>query len=151
MLADRRRVSLARAFALGWGVHVAFAVACAWPEVGGRWVLPCGVHLAACALYGLWASWRGWPAFAGFGSGALAAPMLRAAEADHGPFAAGLGFTVVTAVVAGALLVSFSSEVDDDGRVDAREVTCALWLAGCIAAGLGLVLADVVGWAVQRG
>lgn len=146
---DRRRVSLARAFAFAWGAHIFYAVACAWPEVGG-WPLPPGwVFLAACLVYGMFASWRGWPLLAGCASGVLAAPLLRAAVADHGVFAATLGFVAATLLVAGALLASFSSEVDDDGRVDARDVTTTLWLAGCVAAGLGLVLADVSGWVLR--
>lgn len=149
MLAVDRRASLGWASVLAWGVHAFYAVACAWPEAGGWWVLPFGVHLAACLLYGLWASWRGWPVLAGCASGVLAAPLLRAAAVDHGAAVAVVGFAVAAATMAGAMLASFSSEVDDAGRVDAREVTTALWLAGCVAAGLGLLLADTIGWVLR--
>lgn len=146
-----RRISLARAFALAWGAHVFYAVACAWPEVGGWPMLPGWVFAVACLVYGLAASWRGWPMLAGCASGCLAAPMLRAAEADHGARAAGLGFTIATILTAGLLARSLASEADDDGRMDARDATLVLWLTGCIAAGGGLILADAVGWAVGHG
>ena len=148
---DNRRISLARAFALAWGAHVFYAVACAWPEVGGWPMLPGWVFAVACLVYGLVASWRGWPMLAGCASGCLAAPMLRAAVADHGAAVAGLGFTAATVLAAVLLMCSLASEVDDDGRVDAREVVLTLWLTGCIAAGGGLILADVAGWAVGHG
>ena len=146
-----RRISLARAFALAWGAHVFYAVACAWPEVGGWPMLPGWVFAVACFVYGLVASWRGWPMLAGCASGCLAAPMLRAAEADHGALAAGLGFTAATVLAAMLLMCSLASEADDDGRVDARDAVCSLWLTGCVAAGAGLILSDVVGWAVGHG
>ena len=146
-----RRISLARAFALAWGAHVFYAVACAWPEVGGWPMLPGWVFVVACLVYGLVASWRGWPMLAGCASGCLAAPMLRAAEADHGAVVAGVGFAAVTLAAAGILSMALSAEVGDDGRVDARDTTLVLWLTGCIAAGGGLILADVVGWAVGHG
>lgn len=146
-----RRISLARAFTIAWGAHVFYAVACAWPEVGGWPMLPGWVFAVACLVYGLVASWRGWQVLAGCASGCLAAPMLRTAEADHGAFVAGGGFMLATAIAADLLMRLLASEADDDGRVNAREVTFALWLTGCIAAGGGLILADVVGWAVARG
>lgn len=146
-----RRISLARAFALAWGAHVFYAVACAWPEVGGWPMLPGWVFVVACLVYSAVAYWRGWPMLAGCASGCLAAPMLRAAVADHGARAAGLGFTIATILTAGLLARSLASEADDDGRVDARDTTLVLWFTGCIAAGAGLILADVVGWAVGHG
>lgn len=148
---DNRRISLARAFALAWGAHVFYAVACAWPEVGGWPMLPGWVFAVACLVYGLVASWRGWPMLSGCASGCLAAPMLRAAVADHGAVVAGVGFAAATLAAAGILSMVLSAEVDDDGRVDARDATLVLWLTGCIAAGAGLILGDVVGWAVGHG
>ena len=146
-----RRISIARAFALAWGAHVFYAVACAWPEVGGWPMLPGWVFAVACLVYGLVASWRGWPMLAGCASGCLAAPMLRAAEADHGAFAAGVGFTAATVLAAVLLMRLMAAVADFSGRLDARDAALFLWLAGCIAAGAGLILADVVGWAVGHG
>lgn len=129
---------------LGWGAHVFYALACAWPEVGGWPVPPGWVFAVACIAYGLCASRWGFPVLAGCASGCLAAPFLRAAVESSGPGASALGFTVATAAMV-ALTVA-TADPDEDGTLPADETATLQWLAGMVAAGLGVVLTDVAAW-----
>lgn len=142
--ASDRRVSLARAVLLGWGAHVFYAVACAWPEVGGWPMPPVWVFVVACLVYGLAASRWGFPVLAGCASGCLAAPLLRAAVESSGPGASALGFTAATSAMV-ALTVA-TADPDDDGTLPADEAATLQWLAGMVADGLGVVLTDVAAW-----
>lgn len=141
-----RRVSLAHASVLAWGAHVFYAVACAWPEVGGWPVAPLWVFLATAIVYGLVASWRGWPLLAGCASGIPTAPFLRTMVADDGAFAAGVGFVVATL---GMAAFAAHAADPDDGTLPAREAATLLWLCGSVAAVLGVVLADVAAWGLS--
>lgn len=148
-----RRISHARAAALAWGAYAFYTVACAWPDAGWCPPLPAfpmppgWVFVALCICAGLLASRKGWPMIAGYGAGCLGAILLRTAEADNGAFAAVVGFTVAAVVMAGVML-KFMGDVyqDEDGQVFARQAATLLWLAGCLVAGCGIVLSDVVGW-----
>ena len=139
-----RHVLLARAVLLGWGAHAFYALACAWPEVGGWPVPPGWVFVVACLVYGLAASRWGFPVLAGCASGCLAAPLLRAAVESSGPGASALGFMVATAAMV-ALTVA-TADLDDDGTFPADEAATLQWLAGMVADGLGVVLTDVAAW-----
>jgi hypothetical protein len=140
-------MSVVRAYVLGWGTYAFYTVACAWPEAG-RWPMPPGwAFVVLCLGAGLLAARKGWPMIAGYGAGCLGAILLRGAAADDGAFAAAVGFAVAFVVVAGAMLKFMGDACEDfGGQVDARDAAIFLWLAGCLAAGGGVVLADVVSW-----
>lgn len=145
-----RDISVVRAYALGWGAYTFYTVACAWPEAGGWPMAPGWVFIVACLLWGLIGTWRGWVMWAGCGAGCLAAPMFRAAVADNGAGPAVAGF--VLALLAMMLLLERLAGdvlVDDRGRIPARHAACGVWLCGMIAAGGGVLLADLVEWAVR--
>lgn len=77
--------------------------------------------------------------------------MLRAAVADNGTGPAVVGF--VLALLAMMLLLERLAGdvlVDDRGRIAARHAACCVWLCGMIAAGGGVLLADLVAWAVRH-
>lgn len=89
--------------------------------------------------------------WAGCGAGCLAAPMFRAAVADNGAGPAVVGFVI--ALLAMMLLLERlvgDVLVDDRGRIPARQAACGVWLCGMLAAGGGVLLADLAGWAVLR-
>jgi hypothetical protein len=148
-----RRISHTRAAALAWGAYVFYTIACAWPDAGWCPPLPAfpmppgWAFVVLCLGAGLLASRKGWPMIAGYGAGCLGAILLRGTVADDGAFAAAVGFTVAFVVVAGVML-KFVGDVymDEDGQVPTREAATLLWLAGCLAAGGGVVLADVIAW-----
>lgn len=146
-----RDVSFVRACVLGWGTYAFYAVACAWPETGGWPMLPGWVFAAGCLLWGSVAVWRGWVVWAGCGAGCLAAPMFRAAVADCGAGPASVGFAV--AMLAMVLMLERLAAdvfVDDRGHIAARHAAFLVWVCGMIAAGGGVLLADVVAWAVPH-
>ena len=153
ILKSDRRISHARAATLAWGAYVFYTVACAWPDAGWCPPLPAfpmppgWAFVVLCLGAGLLASRKGWPMIAGYGAGCLGAILLRGAAADDGAFAAAVGFAVAFVVVAGAMLKFMGDACEDfGGQVDARDAAIFLWLAGCLAAGGGVVLADVVSW-----
>lgn len=146
-----RDISVVRAYALGWGAYTFYTVACAWPEAGGWPMAPGWVFVVACLLWGLIGTWRGWVMWAGCGAGCLAAPMLRAAVADNGTGPAVVGFVLATLAMM-LLLERLAGDVlvDDRGHIPACQAACGVWLCGMIAAGGGVLLADLVEWAVLR-
>lgn len=153
MQSSDRRISHARAATLAWGAYAFYTVACAWPDAGWCPPLPAfpippgWAFVALCLLAGILASRKGWPMIAGYGAGCLGAILLRTAEADNGAFAAGAGFTVAAVVMVVAMLVFMGEACEDfGGQVHPRDAALFLWLAGCLAAGGGVVLADVVSW-----
>lgn len=146
-----RDMSVVRAYVLGWGTYVFYTVACAWPEAGGWPMAPGWVFVVACLLWGTIGTWRGWVMWAGCGAGCLAAPMFRTAVADNGTGPAVVGF--VLALLAMVLLLERLAGdvlVDDRGRIAARHAAFMVWLCGMIAAGGGVLLADLVAWAVRH-